>query len=317
VNQLLRKLQLQIIKHNLLIQFKMKKSILLSAALIFASMIIRAQTIPNAGFETWTNMGSYNNPDSWSCLNDMTSAMATYTCVKGTPGSPGTAYLKLTSKTVNGLGVVNGIAVSGVLNTTTMQPVSGFAFNQRPANLTGKWQHMIYGTSQGFIDVQLTRWDAQSQSRVTVASKHQVLAGMAMSWANFTIPLTYVDGGDPDSCIISLSASGSVPTNLDYLWVDNLGFSGLVAGISAVNSAPIISVYPNPASDKLVIDLSALNDKNVSIEIIDLQGKQVKSVDKIEVAANFSIDISDLSNGNYVINIHASKGISKTNFIKK
>lgn len=295
----------------------MKKSFLLGASLVLTITLTKAQSIPNSGFETWTNMGTYNNPDSWGCLNDMTSSMSTYTCVKGTPGSPGTAYLKLTSKTVNGLGVVNGLAVSGVLNTTTMQPVSGFAFNQRPANLTGKWQHMIYGASQGFVDVQLTRWDAQSQARVIVASKHQVLAGMAMSWANFNIPLTYVDGSDPDSCIITLSASGSAPTDLDYLWVDNLGFSGLVAGISAVNTLPSISVYPNPASDKLVIDLSALNDKSVSIEIIDLQGKRVMSVDKIEVGPNSSINISDLSKGNYILNISSSKGISKTNFIKK
>ena len=31
-----------------------------------------AQTIANNGFEDWTSMGAYNNPDSWTSLNDMT-----------------------------------------------------------------------------------------------------------------------------------------------------------------------------------------------------------------------------------------------------
>lgn len=295
----------------------MKKEVILSIALALSVIISNAQSIPNAGFETWNSMGAYNNPESWSTLNDMTSPMSVYTCVKGTPGSPGTAYLKLTSKTVNGMGVVNGLAVSGVLNTTTMQPVSGFAFNQRPSNLTGKWQHMIYGNSQGYVDVKLTRWDAQTQSRVIVASKHQTLAGMAMSWANFTLPLTYMEGTDPDSCIITLSASGSAPTANDYLWVDNLGFSGSVTGISSEAIAPVVTLFPNPANDKLNLNLSALKDPIVSIEIIDLQGKLAKQIDKIEFSSNPTIDIADLSKGNYILKINSTEGTIKTNFIKE
>jgi hypothetical protein len=295
----------------------MKKAIYLSFALMFAFAISKAQSIPNAGFESWTSMTGYNNPDSWSCLNDMTSSMSAYTCTKGTPGSPGVAYLKLTSKTVSGLGVVNGIAVCGTMNTSTMQPVSGFAFNQRPANFNGKWQHMIYGTSQGYIDVQLTRWDVISQSRVIVASKHQTLSGMAMSWANFTMPLTYMDGNYPDSCIITMAASGSAPTNNDYLWVDNLGFTGTVTGIAQTTFDANISLYPNPATDNLFLNLSPLKDKYVTIEIADIQGKIVMSNPNSEVASNISVTVSELPKGNYVLNIITKEGTIKRNFIKQ
>lgn len=194
----------------------MKNKISLSIFLSFAFLITKAQ-IPNSGFETWTSMGSYNNPDSWSCLNDMTASMSVFTCVKGTPGNPGTAYIKLTSKTVAGMGVMPGIAVSGTFDQSTLEPLSGFAFNERPANLTGKWQHMIFGNSQGYIDIQLTRWDGNMQMRFPVATAHFVLTGMAMGWSNFSIPLTYIDGNNPDSCIITLSASGNTPANNDYL----------------------------------------------------------------------------------------------------
>lgn len=292
----------------------MKKSILLFTTLMLAAAISKAQ-IPNAGFENWTSMGSYNNPDNWSVLNDMTSSMSAYTCLKGTPGSPGTAYLKLVSKTITGLGVVPGIAVCGTINATTFQAQSGFPFSQRPQNLTGNWQHMIYGSSQGYIDVQLTRWDNILQSRVVVASAHNVLAGMAMSWAGFTIPLTYSDGNNPDSCIIVLAASGSSPANNDYLYVDNLSFTGAVAGISEKFLDANISVYPNPSSEKLTVDFTALKDKKILLEIVDAQGKKVKVIQGLHTSSKATIDISGLTKGNYILNAVADDGFITKNFI--
>jgi hypothetical protein len=181
----------------------MKKIITILTVLIAIAIRTAAQ-IPNNGFENWTSIGSYYNPDSWSCLNDMTASASIFTCERGTPGNPGSYYLMLTSKTITGMGIMPGIAVSGTFNQSTMQPLSGFPFSHRPANLTGSWQHMIFGSSQGYIDVQLTRWDTSMQMRMPVSSVHYVLTGMEMSWANFTIPLTYVDGKNPDSCIITL-----------------------------------------------------------------------------------------------------------------
>jgi hypothetical protein len=161
----------------------MKKIIYFFFALMFAAVISKAQ-IPNSGFESWTNMGAYYNPDNWATLNNMTTMSGMYTCTQATPGNPGSYYMKLTSRTI-GPDVVNGIAVCGTMDSMTMQPTSGFAFNQRPASFTGRWQHMIFGTSQGSVSATLTRWDVPSNSRVVVATATQTLSGMAMSWANF------------------------------------------------------------------------------------------------------------------------------------
>lgn len=295
----------------------MKKTILLSFALMGIVTLSKAQSIPNAGFETWTNMGNYSNPDGWGNLNSMTSAASTFTCMKGTPGSPGASYLMLESKNVNGLGVVPGICTSGILNENTYQPISGFAFSTRPANLTGKWQHMIFGNTQGYVDVQLTRWNNSLNSRMPVASGHVNLSGMAMNWANFTVPLTYVDGNNPDSCMITFSASGNPPAVNDYLYIDNLAFTGTVLGISVNNVGANISVSPNPASDNLLVDLSLLKDKNVTLQIFDAQGKQMKSMDNIDVTVKTSVDISELPVGNYTINVITKEEIITRNFIKQ
>lgn len=292
------------------------KLTLLSIILIASSTLL-AQ-IPNNGFENWTSMGTYNNPNDWGTLNNTTAIAGVYTATKGTPGSPGTAYLKLTSKTVSGLGVVNGIAVSGVLDSIAMLPKSGFAFNQRPASFTGKWQHMIYGSSQGSITVQLTYWDAVNNVRVPVATANQTLSGMAMSWANFTIPFTYANGNNPDTCIIIMKASGANPTNNDYLWVDNLAFAGSVVGLKDnSNTIQTLTVFPNPSSEQINLSFSSIKNQEVKIELLDLTGKIILS--KIEKAqsgiTHKTIDIKGIAKGIYFINLTNESGIETKKII--
>lgn len=271
---------------------------------IFIALTIKTNAqIPNNGFEDWTNMGSYYNPDLWDCFNDTTSIASVFTCERGFPGSPGSYYLKLTSKSVPGFGIVPGVAVSGKINPTTMQPESGFAYSLRSANLTGKWQHMIYGTSQGFIDVQLTRWDVPLQTRVLVASKHYNLTGMVMSWGSFSIPLTYVDGNYPDSCIITFSASGNTPAIDDYLWIDNLAFTGTAVGISELNTYSTVDIYPNPASDFVTIETKNAINEDVELTIYSTTGLLVKS--EILKQNQQQINVADLSNGVYMVAIQS------------
>lgn len=294
----------------------MKKSIASLVAIATISISVNAQ-IPNSGFETWTNMGSYDNPDNWGTMNSTTALSSVYTAQKGTPGSPGSSYLKLTSKTV-GPGVVNGVAVSGVLDPLTQKPVSGFAFSEQPKSLTGKWQHMIYGSSQGSISVALTKWNTTTSHRDTIATAVQNLTGMAMSWANFTINLNYTSSVIPDSCIILLKASGSTPTNNDYLWVDNLAFSGSVAGINEISSSiSEISVFPNPTSDVLQLKLNSILDYDAKIELINLLGDIIysknESISKGE--STFNIQTKAFSKGAYFLKITSDSSTEERQII--
>ena len=281
----------------------MKKLIL--AALSVATALTSNAQIPNAGFETWMNMGSYENPDSWSTLNDYTTAAGIYTAEKGTPGSPGSSYLKLTSKTAGGT-VANGIAVCGTIDPVTHLPKSGFAFSGQPVSFTGKWQHMIYGTSQGSINVQLTRWDATTNARVVVATANKTLTGMAMSWANFTIPFVYTDAQAPDSCIIVLRASGSMPTDQDYLWVDNLAFSGSVAGLNEDTLLAGVDIFPNPTSDKVHVSILSANQENAVIELVSVSGAVLlQRKENLEHGPNtIEISVEPFPSGNYFVAVH-------------
>jgi hypothetical protein len=284
----------------------MKKLFILT--LLSVTALVAQAQIPNNSFEDWTQIGTYWNPNSWGCLNTLTAPLSIFTCERGTPGNPGNYYLKLTSKTGIGSIVIPGIAVCGTLDEATYLPTNGFPFTQRPQKLTGKWQHMIFGTSQGYIEVELTKWNSTSNSRDVIAYTHQQLSGMAMSWATFNITLNYQSSDTPDSCIIVLAASGTNPSNQDYLWVDNLSFSGSVGVNDQEPITEAIKVFPNPASKNFTIEYSCVKQGEGIITLADQNGKIVFNRTQPFIAGlnrlAFSAGDLNLSPGAYIIGIN-------------
>ena len=288
-------------------------------ALAIAGERLLAQTvIPNAGFENWTAVGTYSLPDSWGTMNNSTASFSVYTATKGTPGSPGTGYLKLTSKTT-GSTVTGGIAVSGKLDTLTLQPKSGFAYNLRPANFAGKWQYMVYGNSIGSIRVLTTKWNATAMKRDTIAHAETNLTGMAMSWANFSIPLTYLDSlRYPDSCMIVLKASGANPSNNDYLWVDNLAFTGTVAvytptvdttGLPQLStSITQVQVWPVPARDNLQLNIASNLATEAKLQVFALTGQllQTQHINLQNGSTLCTLNVSNYARGTYILQISSN-----------
>jgi hypothetical protein len=135
---------------------------------------------------------------------------------------------------------------------------------------------------------------------------------MAMMWSNFSIPLTYIDGNNPDSCIIILSASGNTPANNDYLYVDNLSFTGTVTGIDNVINSEIISVYPNPVHD--FIQLNNISEKGfTNYEIYSVTGELVQSD---VFPTNHQIKIENLDPSFYSVRLFNKSQPSVINFIK-
>ncbi|MEI6697071.1 MAG: T9SS type A sorting domain-containing protein [Bacteroidota bacterium] len=269
--------------------------------------------IPNSGFEIWTG----NEPSGWDNLNSLTSTVFIYTCTKGSPGNPGSYYLNLTTKSVPLVGIVPGIALSGLLNKTTFQPKSGFAYNQRPTALTGNWQYMAAAaTDQGFIAVAFTKWNTITNSRDTIGTTYYALPGMVMSWASFNIPITYTKPSNPDTCLIILSASGiSTGVANSYLYVDNLGFS-FTASVNPNNKPEnSMKIYPNPVTENMLIEIPDIsNAYSFSYKIINSYGQIVQS------SKNFTKDnigTSALSSGFYQIIIESKEKQYVSKFIKQ
>lgn len=134
---------------------------------------------------------------------------------------------------------------------------------------------MSFSGSIGSISVSLTRWDSLNGQREIVASAFQSLPGMVMSWSYFSMSLNYQTGNLPDTCIIILEASGANPGDNDYLWVDNLLFSGNVVEIANISSRlNTVSINPNPSAGITAISISISRSSEASVELYDEMGKK-------------------------------------------
>lgn len=233
--------------------------------------------IPNYDFEVWTTINGYQTPDDWDNLNQITKNSGIYTCIKGTPGYSGASYLFLSSKTIPGKGVVPGVAVCGKIDTITYKPKSGFPFTNRPQDLSYYMQFMPYDPSDSSsVTVLLTKWNQIQLQRDTIAFGASYFNSMAHSWFYNSTYLNYTNGGNPDSAIIAVSSSSSVPKDGSYIYIDNLQFNGTVIGIDENDlSRNNVFIFPNPTAGSLSIHYTLLDNSEVSMKITDALGGEV------------------------------------------
>jgi hypothetical protein len=65
-----------------------------------------------------------------------------------------------------------------------------------------------------------------------------------------------------------------------------------------------ISVYPNPSTDYINIDISNEDNKSFNVELYDMSGRIVKSD---EISSNNKINMQDLSSAEYILKVFDSK----------
>ena len=94
---------------------------------------------------------------------------------------------------------------------------------------------------------------------------------------------------------------------------------GATTNINGISSITTLEMFPNPASSNvtLKVGLESLND--VSISILDVAGKLVKSVTYKQFKGThfIDIDVSDFVSGMYVVNVQAGEFVTSKSLILK
>ena len=100
-----------------------------------------------------------------------------------------------------------------------------------------------------------------------------------------------------------------------------VGSDGSATGaVSENNSGIKISIFPNPTTDLVTIKLNAQDLKNFSLNLLDANGKQVKSIsDYSRQKSEFVsiIDMSAMSKGIYFINLVADNRKQSFRLVKE
>ncbi|MBL7810846.1 MAG: T9SS type A sorting domain-containing protein [Bacteroidetes bacterium] len=132
------------------------------------------------------------------------------------------------------------------------------------------------------------------------------------TWTIFKIPVNYFGMDIPDSASISINSARNKAKGASKLYLDNINFNQ-VYNISSRNfTSTGFRVWPNPASDRLQVELTSATDA-FRIEIFNSQGQQVLN-EKISAGEN-TLDISRLSPGIYTAKREGY--MAATRFVKK
>ena len=118
---------------------------------------------------------------------------------------------------------------------------------------------------------------------------------------NVSIPLTSSTGSVRMRVRISYQPDGAITPCGPASYGETEDYSINITSGAGINDNPLagVQVYPNPANEVLFVDLKDLEEVS-SIAILDMNGKQIQSLQKIENGLN-SFQIAELKAGMYQV----------------
>ena len=274
----------------------MRYFILIILGFIFSN--ISAQALSNGGFETWAS----GNPASWS---------TSHSCIAGSTLESqetnivyqGSSAIKLVGGTVPAPANIAypGFAHYGTAaydNSLQDFDLNSVAFPYRPDSIQFAYEYAPSGNDSANVFGNLF-----SGSQGNIIGLINVNLGASASYRLVTVPVTYMSGSTPDSMNLTFYSGGLFPPvagSTMYLDAVKFIYNGSTTGIEPVAGGVDVTIYPNPATSKLYINVS---DKMVGsgVKVFSVLGNEVMNCELI--STHDAMDVSTLSEGIYIYRI--------------
>lgn len=229
---------------------------------------ILAQSIPNAGFETWTTQQQVDvatgwvNPPTVSKSSDSHNGQFAAEIIAGDFTNP------QSGQTISLPGrLVTGTASGGMGQTA----IEGFSFTQRPDSLIGWFKYSYTQQDACVFNVTLTKWNPTTQMR-EIIGEGQLIENEALVYSRFSIPLNYLSNEIPDTCKIEfLSSEVQSGIQGSILLIDDVDFVYNNVGLNESEKIESMFVYPNPVAENGVFKLQ--NETEIkTVELLNSSG---------------------------------------------
>ncbi len=279
----------------------MKKCKIILIVLTVIAIKTNAQ-IPNNGFENWTTVGSYEDPNGWATMNSICTGPF-YSCTKSTdhyPASVGNFSMRIENNT--SLTQMTGGWGMAITDTMAYPFEAAFPIIGNPTSLCGYYQYTSLNNDSMFISIVFFN------NSIRIGDNTFRTGTSTSSWTSFVLPLTYPLADSATLYMAPFYPNGptSGPKGNSVLYVDNLSFDSLIISVpEQMQKTPVFSVYPNPASDILSFDINNPNKEKRTLNIYTMQGSLVKS--EILIENQREINIMDLSNGVYIVEMKSKE----------
>lgn len=265
----------------------MKKLLLLSTA-VLSFMNLKAQDF---GFETWVDAAppfvTIDDPQGWASLNALTAVGTDTSVFKSTVGpAAGSASARIETVKINGATLPN--PYGGTLDTAGLLFIGriipfpspalkyGAAYANRPAVLTFQSKYSPMAGDSAFVLAYITRWNGSS--RDTLGRGKYATGASSMTYATNTINMTYDPtmmniAADSQQIFISSSVYSHDGAKVgSTFYIDALQWTGYVNTNEIDGIVNNVSVYPNPANNKVSIESTVSAQ---SVEVMDITGRMI------------------------------------------
>ena len=277
----------------------MTKKLLFILALTFA-VSVKAQNIPNAGFESWTPGFGYEDPNSWGTLNAASILGMPISVTKSTERHGGAFSAKVeTMSTIDSTGQETpspGFMFIGSVNILQQTGVLGTSFTARPDSLVG-WVkcNSVNGDTSG-IALQLTKWDAIALTQEQLGFGSFITTSTSTSFYRFSVPIEYVSENTPDSLSVIVISSLGAGQIGSAIWVDDLSLIYNTSSSVGELNGTSFDVFPNPVNDELSISSKTVD----KMEVYSTTGILIDHI-VIDAGLIYTYDTKKLANGLYLV----------------
>ncbi len=195
---------------------------------------------------------------------------------------------------------------------------SVFDFQNIYRSITPKWYSVdlstysnleFKATGTGTMRITLvnpfeTDWNKQIHTTISLNEQEQTYLIPVNTLDNFE---NAEDLSNINAVVISLIGDNENWNDLD------LSFSGLelnndeiFTSTAQLSTGESFQIYPNPASDYIIINSESLDSQSLSITVIDCYGREIGRINTNSLSNEQKIDLSNYHSGLYFINLYKS-----------
>ncbi|MFM7300240.1 MAG: GEVED domain-containing protein, partial [Crocinitomicaceae bacterium] len=229
---------------------------------------------------------------------------------------------------------IQNVTLNTINNTTACTAGGYAAYLNTTTNLAKGTQYTATITSaigsnvgQAYTNDEIAIWIDYNNDLTFSLSERVGYVLVAQGWSNvftFTVPTSAVTGAVRMRVRISYSdaTQGGAPIDpcaiATYGETEDYKINITASGGVGVeeNSLSFVNIYPNPTESEVIIDLTAVSENVSKITLLDVTGKQVKTI-RITENSITKFDVSNLASGLYQVIISGSESTLTRRIIKK
>lgn len=136
------------------------------------------------------------------------------------------------------------------------------------------------------------------------------IAGIPVDGLSFNGPFA-VQSLLQDRPDLILETQGTLTNNTSTKTIPYINEKGWGVSVSTISSNSTLSIYPNPTSSLLNIDVATIGAaQDAVLEIVDMTGKVVMTVNGYNTESGFNVNVEGLNKGIYLVRVQNGDFIS-------